>query len=135
MIYHIYLLYTTGTDYIPIFATRTKDRVPLRLVRTLAQTVYVHARVAPVYCRLTGSCRIRLPVSPCTWPHASVSAAGPTDVVHLFTSALGPTMEVTRNKQIVFLEDIPELGGFVRSAGWYCECIGFFLFFYSISQE
>lgn len=109
MIYHIYLLYTTGTDYLHVFATCTKERVPLRLGRTLAQTVHVHARAAPVYYRLAGLCRIRLPVSPCTRPHASVSAAGPTDVVHLFTSGLGPTMEVTRNKKVVFLEDIPEL--------------------------
>lgn len=37
-------------------------------------------------------------------PHASVSAAGPTDVVHLLTSRLlCPTMEVTRNKKVVFL--------------------------------
>lgn len=132
LIYHIYLLYTTGTDYLHVFATCTKDRVPLRLDRTLAQTVHVHARATPVYYRLAGSCRIRLPVSPCTRPHASVSAAGPTDVVHLFTSVLGPTMEVTRNKKVVFLEDIPELRRGVSSgAGWYCECTFFSFYRYS----
>lgn len=72
------------------------------------------------YHRVAGSCRIRLPVC---HPHTFVSAAGPTDVVHLFTSALGPTMEVTRNKKVMFLEDIPELGGVSSGVqGSYCKC-------------
>lgn len=108
MIYHS-ILYTTATDCLPIFATCTRERVPLRLGRTLARTVHVHARVAPVS-RTDWLVPVRVPVSPCVRPHASVSAAGPTDVVHLFMSAFCPTMEVTRNKEVCVSADIPELG-------------------------